>query len=108
MSQQPAVGVIPEFTVGDRLRKAREHIGMDQIPFADELGVSRGTVSNYESGATTHLKPIVVRAWALRTGVPAEWLLTGTTNPRPGDPDGGEMITAQRAREDSNLQPSDP
>lgn len=65
---------VPVFTEGDRLRKAREVIGLDQEKFADVLGVSRGTVSNYERSRTTHRRVIVIRAWSLATGVPVEWL----------------------------------
>ena len=89
MTEQPQVGVIPQFTVGDRLRKARELTGLEQGPFAEQIGVSRNTVGNYESGHTTRVKPIVLKAWSLRTGVPVEWLETGAENPRPAGPDGG-------------------
>lgn len=65
---------VPEFTAGDRLRKARELLGLDQESFADKLGVSRGTVSNYERNATTNRRPIVLRTWALATGVSLDWL----------------------------------
>lgn len=69
---------VPEWTMADRLRKARETTGLDQGDFAAELGVSRGTVSNYEHG---HVRPreVVLRAWAMRTGVSLGWL-------RDGDP----------------------
>jgi len=82
MTQQP-VGVIPAFTAGDRLRKARELAGLDQEAFAEMLGVSRGTVSNYERSATEHRKPIVLRAWAAATNVSQEWLETGEGSPTP-------------------------
>jgi len=102
MSEQPSVGVIPEFTVGERLRKAREVIGLDQDQLGDEIAMSRNSVSNYETGATTHLKPIYLRAWALRTGVPLSWLVTGIANPQPNEPTGGGELP----RLDSNQQPS--
>lgn len=79
-------GVIPEFTMSDRLRKAREMTGLDQAEFAGELGVSRQTVSNYEMGNTTPRR-LTLRAWSLRTGVPVVWLETGEVPP-PGDGDG--------------------
>ena len=81
---------IPRFTVGDRLRKAREMTGLDQGAFAAELGVSRNTVSNAEQGRTRP-RLLMLRAWSLRTGVPVEWLETGVENPRPGVPDGGDV-----------------
>ncbi|WP_405472347.1 helix-turn-helix domain-containing protein [Paenarthrobacter ilicis] len=86
MSIQPEF-VIPQFTVADRLRKAREHTGLDQLEFAEELGVSRATVSNNERGVVSPRK-IVLKAWALRTGVPVSWLETGEA-PAAIGPDGG-------------------
>ena len=68
--------MIPEFTMGDRMRKAREVLGMSQADFAKHIGVGRSTVQSYES-SIERPKPIVLRGWALATGVPAEWLLTG-------------------------------
>lgn len=89
MTVQTAGGV-PEFTICDRLRKARELTGLDQGPFAKEIGVSRGTVSTYEREEDAAFKPIVMQAWALRTGVPVEWLLTGMdSGNRPTPPGGG-------------------
>ena len=96
----PNVERIPEFTIGDRLRKARELTGLDQGPFADEIGVSRGTVSNYEAGKTTAIKRLYLRTWAMRTGVPVEWLATGQVTRRPTPPEG------ELPRHDSNVQPA--
>lgn len=98
------VGVIPVFTEADRMRKARELTGLDRAQFADLVGVSAKTVLNYETGATTRVKPLVRRAWAMATGVPASWLETGET-PRSGDPIGG-LLNPCAAR-DSNPEPSD-
>lgn len=69
---------VPAWTLGDRLRKAREAAGLEQQEFADELGISRGTISNYEHDKTRVKRPYLV-AWAMRTKVPVEWLLTGET-----------------------------
>lgn len=69
---------IPQWTLGDRLRKAREHAGMDQEELALRIGVSRGTVSNYEIGRGTRPpKVVVLRAWARECGVPYEWIVDG-------------------------------
>ena len=84
MSIDSAWEGVPEFTIADYLRKARIHAGLDQGQLADEIGVSRSTIKNYELG---HVKPrkIVLNAWAMRTGVPLEWITSlGTANPRPG------------------------
>lgn len=88
MAEQPVGGHIPAFTLADRLRKAREETGAEQGEFAEQIGVSRGTVINYEKGHV-HPREIVLRAWALRTGVPVSWLRTGlvpsSTPSRDGD-----------------------
>ena len=101
MSIQTAFA-IPSWSISDRLRKAREHAGLEQGELAAAIDVSRTTISNYERG---HVSPrrIVVRQWALRTGVPFDWLMTGTETPHPGDPGGASMLP----RLDSNQKPSD-
>ena len=83
MSTQHA-GHIPEWTQGDRLRKAREDAGLDQKELADRIGVSRATISNAEVGSRETLE-VTIRAWAMATGVPLAWL---QGRPVTG-PDGG-------------------
>jgi transcriptional regulator with XRE-family HTH domain len=90
MSEQSHPGTaVPTFTIHDRLRKAREAVGLDQQELADAIGVARTSVSNYELGHTTRLKAIVLRQWALRCGVPLAWLHTGLSDeaPTPGGSD---------------------
>lgn len=41
---------IPVFTLGERIRKAREDLGLSQGELALRLGVDRKTVGNWESG----------------------------------------------------------
>ena len=82
--QLSTVTVIPRFEVPDRLRKAREVTGLDQAAFAEEIGVSRGTVRNYETGRSRPRKVVLI-AWSLRTGVPIEWLEHGI-EPAPDGP----------------------
>jgi len=78
-------GVIPQWTIADRLRKAREQAGLEQASLALELGVAKNTVSNYERGNVAPRRPVLV-AWAMATGVSLDWLCP---------------------RQDSNLQPTD-
>lgn len=82
------------FTIGDRLRKAREKTGLDQEPFAKAIGVSRGTVSNYErhDGPASELKRPYLLAWALGTDVPIEWIEGGEGRGDSPPPNGGEPI----------------
>lgn len=87
MTEQTA-GAILEFTIGDRLRKARENMDLDQGPFAALVGVSRGTVSNYEREEVSHYKPIVLREWARVAEVNLHWLETGEGNPSDPNPPG--------------------
>lgn len=102
-AKTPRAGEIPQFTLSDRIRKARESAGLDQGGFAEEIGISRSSVSNYETGTSRPMR-VVLKAIALRTGVPLTWLETGeTSNPRPGDPDGG----CECAILDSNQEPID-
>ncbi len=95
-----SAGRVPEWTLGDRLRKAREEAGLSVQGMADALYRSRNTVGNYEADRSRPTAAIV-KAWALRTGVPLAWL-------QGGPPAGGNAVLPECARQDSNLQPSDP
>ena len=67
---------VPTFTLGDRLRKAREHAGVSVDEMAAILDVSDRTVRNYETDKTPIKRPSVV-AYAMRCNVPVEWLVVG-------------------------------
>ena len=83
----------PAFTIGDRLRKSRGLLGadMDVRTFADHLGVSKNTVTNYELEKTApeNMKTIVLKQWAMATGVDFDWLLNGDVP--DGGPESGEV-----------------
>lgn len=72
--------MIPQFTLGDRLAKAREAAGISVQGMADRLGVSRTTVSNYEHERTEPTRG-VLRAWEAETKVPLWWLVSGGDEP---------------------------
>lgn len=72
----PLGGIVPEFSLGDRLRKAREIAGLEQIALAHAIDVHRQTVARYESGASIPRRPVML-SWALMTGVSLDWLATG-------------------------------
>jgi len=74
-------GVVPEFSLGDRLRKAREIAGYEQIRLAAEMDIHRQTLARYESGASTPRRPVLI-SWAMTTGVSLEWLTTGNAETR--------------------------
>lgn len=77
---------IPAWTRGDRLRKARLTTGQTAREFAENIGVSHGTVSNAE-GDKHEVRKIVLNAWSLATGVPVEWLEHGDDVEPDADPD---------------------
>jgi DNA-binding XRE family transcriptional regulator len=88
MSTNPAFGVVPEFTVGDRLRKARQLTELTTRQFAEEIGVSQKTITDAE-GDRRATRKIVMRAYAMRTGVSLEWLETGIAPETLGSGGGG-------------------
>jgi transcriptional regulator with XRE-family HTH domain len=104
MSSQVTELRLPTWTLGDRLRKARELTGLQQKDFADALGVTRNTVGNYESDKTTTPQRTVLRAWASLCEVPYEWL-TGDGLTR--GPDEGMRARQSLPRTDSNRQSAD-
>jgi transcriptional regulator with XRE-family HTH domain len=67
-------GAIPDWTLGDRLRKAREHAGLNQAELAEKIGIARSSVVNYESGRSVPSRPVVL-SWCLCTGVSMGWVL---------------------------------
>ena len=91
---------IPMFTRGDRMAKALEHSRVTVSEMADYLGVSRQTIGNWMHGRTQPSKGDL-RLWAMRTGVPLEWIETGRTG--SGAPRGG----GQLPHLDSNEEPCD-
>ena len=96
------VAFVPVFTVGDRLRKAREHLGMSQAEFALLTGISRRSISSYESGEA-HPKRPVLFTWAAHTGVSMQWIETGVgSNPDDGgagqQPSGYRLVAFPKQR----------
>lgn len=95
MSIQPEHGIVPEFDLADRMRKALRVSGVGVQEIADYLEVSRGAVGNWINGKARP-NPAAIKLWALRTGVPYAWLRSGEM---PRGPEGCP-------EQDSNLQPT--
>lgn len=74
---EPSVGGKPQWTLSDRLRKARENAGMEQEALARLTGLSRATISAAENGHRTPSKTSL-SIWAMATGVSRDWLSSGT------------------------------
>jgi hypothetical protein len=68
-------GDIPEWTMGDRLGKARRAAGLTRDQLAAELGTHRNTLRSYETDRVGRLNLSLIRLWALRCGVPLLWLV---------------------------------
>lgn len=75
------------FDFADRLVKSLRVSRTGVSEMAEFLGVSRATVANWTSGRTKPTKGLQ-RAWAMRAGVPYEWLATGVL-PSYDEDDGG-------------------
>jgi transcriptional regulator with XRE-family HTH domain len=68
-----AAGDRPEWRLSDRIRRAREHAGLEQRELAERAGISPATVSAAETGrATPHRSTL--RLIAAATGVAFDWL----------------------------------
>jgi transcriptional regulator with XRE-family HTH domain len=87
----PVGGNVPIWTLGDRLRKARDWAGITRDELADELGVHARTISSYELDQTKPKKAFL-RQWALHTGVPYGWLVDGQNF----HPDGDNLLHSDR------------
>ena len=66
-----------EMTYGERFMKARRLNGWTQQQLAERLGLDRKTVLGIEADKRRPKKSVVI-AWSVVTGVPLEWLETGT------------------------------
>ena len=60
-----------------RIRKARRHSGMSQRALAEQLGISRGAVANWEGSRPGRPSTDNLRKMSARTGVSFEWLASG-------------------------------
>lgn len=84
---------VPEVTLGWRLQMSLAHSGVSAQEMADELGVSRSSVSRWMNDHGTPPRRAYVIQWAMKCGVDSGWLLTGqapdmTNSPRPTRPSG--------------------
>lgn len=88
---------VPHWDLADRLRKALREAHVTRSEMAKHLGVNRNTITNYVNGNT---RPpwAAVRVWALRCGVPYDWLRTGQTTPDGGTPNAAKDESAWTIR----------
>lgn len=95
-------GMIPQFELHDRAKKAMAVAGVTTNEMAGYVGIQPETMSRYLSGKS-RFPVAVLRLIAVRTGVPFHWLETGEA-PSPG----GDGASADEcAIRDSNPEPAD-
>ena len=94
----PDEGLVPEWTLADRLDKSLRVRGISVAAMGEALDVSRDTVSRWINGRTKPSKPHLW-FWAILTGVDHGWLETGVAGAVDGPPIKG------LPRLDSNQQP---
>lgn len=80
----PLGGDVPEWTLGNRLWRARSHLGVTQQELATRLGIGLQQVKNGESDKRAPRRGVIL-GWAVATGVDPNWLENGT----PGGGDTG-------------------
>ena len=69
-----STNTIPKWSLGDRLRKARQSAGIrSHKEMAARLGVSEDTIKRWEGDKYAPSRGYVL-GWALECGVDAEWL----------------------------------
>lgn len=91
------------------MRKALRTSGVSAQQMADYLDVSRNTISNWINGRVTPSTQSV-RLWAIRTGVPYEWLQNGVQPPpltTPGYSHGGYTLGNKPATHPDELASRD-
>ena len=96
MTEQPTTGVVPEWTIGDRLRKARNLTGLTVEDFARRTLISAKTINNYEADRVEQ-QPLRLEKWASVTGVSLHWLRTGEGSSVPTPPTGGGEPTPEQS-----------
>lgn len=85
---------IPRWTFGDKIRKARSEAGLNQVEFAQRVGLTPSTLAAYETDRTTpRLKNLGTLAKSIEvlTGIPRSWffdfepIAEQDTKERPSD-----------------------
>jgi transcriptional regulator with XRE-family HTH domain len=72
-----ALEQVPGWTLGWRLQRALDWAGVSVQDMAEELDVSRSTISRWCNDHGSPPRAIYLRAWATRCRVPMVWLQYG-------------------------------
>lgn len=93
---------VPVFSLGERIRKAREDQGLSQQQFADLLDVDRKTVSNWE-GARNQPRYGDLMLIASVADVSLEWLAGELFRPHSGVVGAGGVNSQEAGRDTHRL-----
>ena len=89
-------------TKGERIKKARERIGMSQVALADKIGVSKQTMYKYENDIITNIPSNIIEAIASITQTTPQYIMGwDTIGQKNGQPNGYYVYgdTAEIAQE---------
>lgn len=84
---------IPTWTLGWRLKRALSWASVGAAEMGDHLGYSKAQISRYLNDKGEPPRDSVLRLWAIRCGVPYEWLAFGIEG---DDPDGDDELSRSR------------
>lgn len=82
MAQNPTdvprmgTGSVPAFTLGDRLRKARESAHLEMQDLAAQIDIHRQSVARYEQDLAKPKRHVLL-SWSMVTGVDLRWIAEG-------------------------------
>ncbi len=82
----------------ERIRLARRKAGLTQAKTAEQMGISRGAVANWESSGQIRPSTENLQKFAALTGTTLDWLLSGR-GPMLMDEDAAPVSGASSARE---------
>jgi transcriptional regulator with XRE-family HTH domain len=100
INRQSEVGVVPDWTRGDRLRKSLDVAGLTAVDMAEVQDVTPSTISRWLRDKSP-MRRSHLMLWAIATGVDQAWLETGTA--APANRSGGDVYAIR----DSNPEPAD-
>lgn len=104
MTTNPVDDRIPQITLGWRLQMSLAVGDLSVQEMADNLGVSRSTISRWLHDDGMPPRAAFVKQWAFATGVSVDWLQTGK-DPHDGGPDGENGGLASGSSKSRLLRP---
>ncbi len=83
-------------TMGNRLRTARESLGLSQVELAKLAGIKQPSLSDIETGATKELSGRVLCSLAKHLKKRPEWLMHGDTREKlvPVSPEEAQLLVS--------------